>query len=93
LYRSDRTRALVDTDLRIRFCAGWAVEFVFMVMAALLGWIWYRVLRPPGTDVMLPLWQWACHWTTLVVLFFIWLALYLGSRSACHRAQRAASPG
>src|SRR3972149_6898383 len=53
-YRSEGARALVDTDERVKLCAGWAIQFVFFALLFILFWIWYRALLP--TPVELSFW-------------------------------------
>lgn len=88
-YRnSDETRELVDADTRVKICAAWAVWAVMLFLVGTEGWIYRNAALPVGPSFWLYLRPLSAHGTVLVLLFFLWLALYLSIRGDSRWAQR-----
>jgi hypothetical protein len=90
-YRSTGTRPLIDTDARVKLCASWALLVVSAMMTVLLGVIWRYGFVNGGLDVLAVLRTLSCHFSTVVALWLIWGAVYLGIRADVRQAQGALS--
>jgi hypothetical protein len=87
-YRSDDTRELIDSDSRVKICGAWAVLAVIWFVVGTVGWI-YWIGTLPGESWIWPyLRPLSAHGTVLVLLFFVWLALYRSIRGDSQQAQR-----
>ncbi len=85
--KSDETRDLVDTDTRVKICGAWAIWVIMLFLVGTVGWIYWKAALPLGS-IWLYLRPLSAHWTILILLFLIWLALYLSIRGDSRGAQR-----
>jgi hypothetical protein len=88
LYHNPDTLPLVDVDARIHFCCAWALLAIFVFVSAVIFWLWYRGEIVPEKEVWLRAKAIASHWTVLVILFVIWVAIYWNRRSSIKRLQK-----
>jgi hypothetical protein len=88
IYRSDRSRELVDADERIKLCAIWADIAVAITLLGTVGWMYYRAALPLQSSLLQYLRPLAAHGALLCLLFIVWLGLYLSIRGDSKAAQR-----
>jgi uncharacterized membrane protein len=76
--RPESVREWVDTESRIRLCAGWSTCSVMLLLVGILAWIYYNGVLQPQPEVWLYVRPLAAHATVLIFLFLLWLAVYWG---------------
>ena len=85
--RPESVRELVDSETRIRLCAGWSTCAVMVLLVGILAWIYYDGLLQPQPEVWLYVRPLAAHATVLILLFLVWLAVYWGVHKETKGAQ------
>lgn len=91
LYRGDRVRPFIDSDIRIKLASAWVVWLVMVLLVGSVGWIYWKAVLPVQTDTWLYLRPLAAHLTVLLLLFVFWLAFYVSVRDDSKSAQRTLS--
>jgi len=79
LYRTKRTKELVDTDHRVELFTGWALLIVSALMVVLIATIWYNNWSPSGAHLLV----------LAVLLGLLWLPVNLGLKRQVRRAHNS----